>query len=143
MDEQNQQIPLPASTDNAVITQLGYLESFDAPTSKTYAYLVYKETSPETKKWYIKIKANNTAGTTIDPDNVSFQKHIDEAFSKQEPFAMWGFQFATKDDDPRIVENRIFFDDGRKPTHMEVHLRTRNPDGTPTDEQVLRVDWPE
>jgi hypothetical protein len=143
MDETTQKIPLPASTPTTEITQLGYVDSFDAPTTKTYAYLAYKETNPTTGAWIIKIKANNTAGTTIDPNNVSFQKHIDEAVSKQEPFALWGFQFATKEDDPRIVENRVFFDEGRKPTHIELHLRTRNPDNTPTDEQVLRIDWPQ
>ncbi len=48
----------------------------------------------------------------------------------------------TKDDDPRVVQNRIYHDGEGKPSHVEMHVVTRNADGTPKDKIVGKFDWP-
>jgi hypothetical protein len=55
---------------------------------------------------------------------------------------VFGFNLQPSENDPRLVENRLFFDDSQNPTHVEMHLVTRKADGTPTEKQVARIEWP-
>jgi len=56
---------------------------------------------------------------------------------------VFGFNLKPSINDPRLVENRVYFDQSKKPTHIEIHLVTRKADGSPTDKQVAEIDWPE
>jgi hypothetical protein len=138
-----QSIPLPKSSSHTEYEQLAYLESFDAVVDKLYAMLVYKETKVDSGKWVIRIKPSVTAGTVFDPDNVSLQNGLRKAAAHKEEYLVWGFNLTPKDDDPRLVENRILFDDKGSPTAIEIHLITRNADGSAMDEIVETVQWPE
>ena len=57
-------------------------------------------------------------------------------------YFVMGFGMSPKGEDPRMVENRIYFDQQLQPSVVEVHLVTRKPDGSPTEKQVVRFDWP-
>lgn len=135
-------VSAPASTDRAKIEPLGYFESHDAIANKDYAYAVYKETNPSNNKWYLKIKASCTAGTSLDPDHPSVRKNIADAAKAGKDYVVFGFNLQPKGDDPRLVENRMYFDENLNPSKVSMHLITRNADGSPTDEQTINFDWP-
>ena len=44
--------------------------------------------------------------------------------------------------DPRLVENRLLFDENKKPTGVEMRLVTRNADGSAREEKVVSFPWP-
>lgn len=121
--------------------QLGYLESHDDVVNKTYAYLAYKETSASSGDWRVRISATVTAGTMMDPKMMV--KKSEEAERSGNGHFIWGFQLKPREgsNDTRLVETRVFQKEG-KPTHVEVHLITRNADGSAKEEKVGRFDWP-
>ncbi len=140
MSEQILSLPKSSSSTNYV--QLGYLDSYDAVVDKVYAFLVYKEEKTDTGKWLVRISSACTAGTMIDAEQSAIKSNIQRALAKGEEYVVWGFNFSTTEQDPRVVENRIYFDGNQKITHIEVHLVTRKADGSPNEEKVLKVDWP-
>ncbi|MBF0433150.1 MAG: hypothetical protein HQK83_17860 [Fibrobacteria bacterium] len=139
----DQLIPLPKSSSHIEYQQLGYMDSYDAIAEKDYAFLVYKETKLSSGKWVVKISSACTAGTVIDADQTAVKSNIQRAFAKGKKFVVWGFNFSSSDaNDPRIVENRIYFNDDKCITDIEIHLVTRKGDGTANEKLVLKVAWP-
>ena len=140
--EKEQVIFPPKSTDSVKITQLAYINSYDVITNKDYAYVAYKEEKTDTGKWTLRISAKSTAGGAIDPDHALFKKNLEDAASKGENYMVFGFNLVPKGDDPRLVENRLYFDESKNPTHIEMHVVTRKADGSPTEKQMAKIDWP-
>lgn len=137
-----QAIPLPKSSSSITYEQLGYLESFDAVVDKLYAFLVYKETRSSNNKWVVRIKGSVVAGTVFDPENRSLENAIRKELAHGNEYLVWGFNLVPKDQDPRLVENRLFFDENGEMTKIELHLITRDPDNNGLPEKVLEVSWP-
>ncbi len=137
-----QTIPLPKSSASITYEQLGYLESFDAVVDKLYALLIYKETRTNNDKWVIRIKSSVTAGSAFDPDNRSLENAIRKAQAHNTAYVVWGFNLEPNENDPRLVENRLFFNDNGDPIKIEVHLITRDPGGNALPEKVESVNWP-
>jgi hypothetical protein len=137
-----QAITLPKSSSGILYEQLGYLESFDAVVDKLYAFLVYKETRTDNNKWVVRIKGSVTAGTVFDPDNRSLESAIRKAQAHSEEYLIWGFNMTPKDNDPRLVENRIFYNDNGEFSKFEIHLITRDKDGNALPEKVVSINWP-
>ncbi len=135
-------ITLPKDSDRAVHKELGYFESHDAIAKKDYAYLAFTETNPDTGKWYLQIKATCTAHTKLDPDHPSVRTNMSKAAVEGKDYIIFGFNFPTKDDDPRLVENRLYFDNDLAPIRVVMDLQTRNEDGSPTDKQTIEFNWP-
>jgi hypothetical protein len=140
--EKEQVIFPPKSTDRVKITELAYINSYDVIVNKDYGYVAYKEEKTDTGKWMLRISAKCTAGASIDPEHASFKANLDKAASQGQKYWVFGFNLVPKGDDPRLVENRLYFDDSVNPTHIEIHVITRKADGSPTDEQVAKIDWP-
>jgi hypothetical protein len=141
-EQEKKHLAPPKTTDRSVITELGYVNSYDVIVNKNYAYLAYKEENASTGKWQLKIKALVTAGTTIDPFNPSLKRNLEKAASEGKEFITWGFNLSSKDDDPRLVETRIYVGEDAGPARVEQHVRTRNADGSATDKKVMTIDWP-
>jgi len=122
--------------------QLAYVESTDDMISKTYAYLAFKETSASSGDWRVRITATVTAGTMMDP-KMMVKKSEETERSGKESFT-WGFTLKPREEsnDKRLVETLVFQKEG-KPTHAELHLITRNADGSPKEEKVMKFDWPQ
>jgi hypothetical protein len=140
-NDSDQLVSPPKSTDSAKVTQLGYIHSYDGVVDKDYAYVAYKEENP--RGWRLKILGKVTAGTAIDPSHPSFRSNMAAAARKGEDHILIGFSMTPKsDDDPRLVQNRVFFDEDLVPSHVEMHLVTRKASGKPTELQVVRFDWP-
>lgn len=137
-----QTIPLPKSSASITYEQLGYVESFDAVVDKLYALLIYKETRTNNGKWVVRIKGSVTAGSVFDLDNRSLENAIRSSMAHGEEYVVWGFNLTPKDNDPRLVENRLFFNENGEPAKIEIHLITRDPNGAALPEKVLNVDWP-
>jgi len=135
-------VEAPASSANTQVVELGYLELYDAVAESMYAFVAYRETAVDTGKWEFRIKSANTAGTTIDPDNSFLDGYILKALGKGETYFVWGFNLTPSPGDPRLVENRIYFDEERNITSVELHLITRKADSSPNEEKVLKIDWP-
>ncbi len=121
--------------------QLEYIESTDDMVNKTYAYLAYKETSASSGDWRVRISGTVTAGTVMDPKMMV--KKAEEMERAGKDHFVWGFNLKPKEgsNDVRLVETRIF-QKGGKPEHVEIHLITRNADGTAKEEKVGRFNWP-
>jgi hypothetical protein len=143
MNDNDQIVKAPRSSSHTEVEQLAYIESFDAVVDKTYAYVVYKEKRIESGKWVIRIKGSVTAGTVFDPDNASLKNAFKKAAGHEEPYIVWGFNLQPKDNDPRLVENRVIIDKSGKPSALELHLITRKGDGSARDEAVASIEWPE
>jgi hypothetical protein len=143
MSHGDQAVRAPASSAHTKVEQLAYVESFDAVADKNYAYVVYSETSPGTGKFVVRIKGSVTAGTKIDPDSGAWKRAVQKAANHDERYVVWGFHLQPKDDDPRLVENRILLDASGKPSALELHLITRSADHSARDEQVVTVPWPQ
>lgn len=122
--------------------QLAYVESTDDMISKTYAYLAYKETNASSGDWRVKINGTVTAGTMMDP-KMMVKKSEETERSGKESFG-WGFALKPREgsNDTRLVETSVHQKEG-KPTHVELHLITRNADGSPKEEKVMKFDWPQ
>ncbi|MHC5038087.1 MAG: hypothetical protein ACYTHM_12290 [Planctomycetota bacterium] len=133
----------PKSTDARPVEELAYLNAYDVIADKDYGYVAYKETQASTGKWTLKIKAKSTAGASLDPNHPSFKKNIEAASGKGEDHVVFGFRLEPKEEDPRLVENRLYFDASRKPERVEIHLVTRNADGSAKDRQTASFPWPE
>lgn len=142
MDNPDQVVTAPKSSSHTDVEQLAYLESFDAVVDKDYAFVVYKETKVDSGKWIIRIKGSVTAGTVFDPESSALKAALKKAAAHDETYLVWGFNLRPKEGDPRLVESRILLDDNGKPSSIEVHLITRNADGSAREEQVAAVDWP-
>lgn len=143
MNDNDQVVKAPKSSAHIEIEQLAYIESFDAVVDKTYAFVVYKEKKVGSGKWVIRIKGSVTAGAVFDPDNASLKNAFRKAAGHEEPYIVWGFNLQSKNDDPRLVENRILIDENGNPSALEIHLITRKADGSARDKKVVSVDWPE
>lgn len=137
-----QSIPLPKSSASTKYEQLAYVDSFDAVVDKLYAFLIYQETNTSSGKSVVRIKGSVTAGTVFDMDNKSLQSAIQKAQAHGKEYIVWGFNLAPKGNDPRLVENRLFFNADGDPTKIELHLITRNPEGAALEEKVASADWP-
>jgi hypothetical protein len=135
-------LSLPAAGANEEIEELAYLNSYDVIANKDYAFLAYKKTDRKDGDWVLKVKSHATASTTIDPGKSSFRRKIEKAAEQGEEYITMGFAMSPKADDPRLVENRIYFNEALQPSAVEIHLVTRNADGSPTDRQVAGFDWP-
>ncbi len=142
METSDQVVIAPKSSAHTQVEQLGYIESFDAVVDRDYAFVVYRETDVASGKWVIRIKGSVTAGTVLDPDNPSLKKAFKKAAGHDEPYVVWGFNLLPKENDPRLVENRIVLSDSGKPVALEVHLITRKTDCSARGEELLSVDWP-
>lgn len=137
-----QTISLPKSSPAIVYEQLGYLESFDAVVDRLYAFLIYKETRTGNNKWVVHIKGSVTAGTVFDPENKSLTSALQKAHAHDEEYLVWGFNLTPKDGDPRLVENRVFFNSGGEFSKFEIHLITRDKNGNALPKKIVSVDWP-
>jgi len=135
-------LALPQATSSKGIEELAYVTSYDVIANADYAYLAYKKTDKKTGKWELKIKGKSTADTSIDPEDDDLPKKMADAAKEGRDHITEGFRIQPRENDPRRVENRIYFDDAFTPTAVEILVVTRNPDGSPTDEQVARFDWP-
>ena len=140
--EEEQKITPPKSSDHTEVTQLAYLNSYDPFIDKDYAYVAYTEKKTATGAWVFKISAKSTAGAQLDPNHSSFQSMIDKAAAAGQDHMVFGFQLEPKDDDPRKVQKRLYFDGDKKPTHVEIEVITRKIDGSPTEPKIARIDWP-
>jgi len=138
----DQFVTAPESTDRAHVESLGYIASRDEVIGKDYAYAVWKETNPETGKWRLRIKGTVTAHTNLDPDHPSVRSNTAKAAVAGQMYSVFGFQMKPRDDDPRLVENRLHFDEDLRPLRVSLHLVTRNGDGSPKAEQVFEFPWP-
>jgi len=143
MNDNDQVVKAPKSLAHIEYEQFAYLESFDAVVDKTYAFVVYKEKKVDSGKWVIRIKGSVTAGAVFDPDNGSFKNALKKAAGHEEPYIVWGFNLQSKENDPRLVENRVLIDERGKPTAMEVHLVTRKADGSAREKEVASIKWPD
>jgi hypothetical protein len=138
----DQLISAPESTDRAHVEPLGYLASRDEVVGKDYAYAAYKETDTRTRKWHLKIKATATTGTSLDPDHPSVRSNMAKNAIAGRMFAPFGFGIEPKDDDARLVENRLWFDEELQPQKVSMHVVTRDADGAPKEEQTVEFPWP-
>ncbi len=137
------QLAYPPKSDNRTeITQLAYLHSFDAVQNKNYVCLVYKEESRKTGEWKLKVDLKGMRVTAINPDSSSLRRNLAKAAADGREYLVTGYQIEPSEDDPRLLENRIFFDEAAQPQSIEIHLVTRNADGSPTERQVVAIDWP-
>ena len=136
MDTNDQVVTAPKSSSHTEVEQLAYLESFDAVADKDYAFVVYKETRTDSRKWVIRIKGSVTAGAVLDPGSSAFKIAMKKAAGHDESYFVWGFNLQPKEGDPRLVENRVILDGNGKPSALEVHLITRKADHSARDEQV-------
>lgn len=137
-----QLISPPKSSDRKTVTQLAYLNSFDEVISRDYAFVVYKEADNKTGKWHLKIKSKETANTSIDPQHPTFRKNLSKAANEGKNYLTTGFNLEPRDGDPRLVENRVYFNQSLEPQYLEIHLITRKSDGSAKDKQVVKVAWP-
>ena len=101
-----------------------------------------KQTKPDTGKFTIKIKAKSTAGASLDPSHPSFANNIEKAAKEGLDHMIFGFHMEPKDEDPRLVENRVYFDGDRNPTRVEIQVIVRKADGSAKERQVAEFAWP-
>jgi hypothetical protein len=133
----------PKSSGYKEITQLGYLDAYDGVIDKDYAFVVYKEANTKKGEWKLKVRSKQTANTSIDPSHPILRRKMAEAVKAGKEYIVMGFSMTPRGSDPRLVENRIYFNEQLQPQCMQLHLIMRNPDGSPTAEKVIRVAWPE
>ena len=142
MTDSSQLVHPPPSSATVKVTQLAYLEAYDAVIDDDYALAVYSETKTGAGQPVVKIKSRNTPGSTFDPHNDSFRKALRSAVAQGQEFLHWGFRFQSGEGDARMVESRVFGDERGQPTALEVHLVTRKADGSATEPKIARIDWP-
>ncbi|MFW3146454.1 MAG: hypothetical protein ACMUIE_06550 [Thermoplasmatota archaeon] len=142
-EEEVQAVYPPPSTGNRTYTQLAYLESHDDISGRDYAFVVFKEEKVDTGKWNIQISGKNTAGGSIDPEHPSLARDLEKAERDGRDHILFGFSLTPREGDPRVVENRLYFNRKREPTRIEVHLVTRNADGSAKEEKMARIQWPD
>ncbi|MEN8150675.1 MAG: hypothetical protein ABFS86_12705 [Planctomycetota bacterium] len=143
MTPEKQIVSAPESTSTTEIEPLGYLASYDAVIDRDYAYAFWKETKTSDGSFTIRFKGACTGGGKLDPGHPSFRSNLAAAARNGEEHVVLGFSMKPSESDPRQVELRTFFDTKTlAPQHMEAHLVTRYADGSPTEPQVLRMDWP-
>ena len=142
MNDSDQVVHAPKSSTDTKVEQLAYLESFDAVVDKDYAFVVYKETKSDSGKWVLRIKGSVTAGTVFDPASPALKGAFKKAAGHDKPHVVWGFNLQPKENDPRLVENRVLIDSDGRPSALEVHVTTRKGDNSARDEKVVTVDWP-
>jgi len=133
----------PKSSGNKMTTQLAYLSTYDAIIDKDYAFVVYKEEDTKKGEWKLKVKSRETAGTSIDPMHPIFRRKMTEAAKSGGEYFVMGFGISPRDGDPRLIESRIYFNELLQPQYYQLHVVTRNVDGTPGEEKHIRVEWPE
>ncbi len=140
--DDKQLLSAPESSGSTKIEELSYINSYDIIANRDYAYLAYKMTNTKTGKWILKIKAKVTSSTSIDPNDRSLRRSIMKAANEGKDYITTGFSLTPKDNDPRLVENRVYFDKALNPSYVEIHIVTRNVDGSATEKKVVKFKWP-
>lgn len=133
----------PESTERLETAQQAYLQAHDAVEGKEYACLVYTETNTKKQEWKLKVELKGVRTTVINPDSSSLRRNLSKAASAGEEYYVMGYHITPTEEDPRLLENRIYFDELANPLYLEVHLITRNADGSPGERQVAQVPWPD
>jgi len=136
-------VSLPKDTWAKEYKELAYLSSQDAVTGFNYEYLAFKETKKKTGEWKLRIKGSKTAGTFFRPDSASLKRTIKKAAKEGKNYIVHGFQMMPAKNDPRLVENRLYFDKSLQPTAIEMHVVTRNADGSPKKRKIVKFAWPD
>lgn len=132
----------PESSDRKAITQLAYLDAYDEVLGDDYAFVAYKEEDKRSGEWRLKIKGKKVADTSIKPESPILRRKMAEAAQAGKDYVVTGFNIQPRNNDPRLVEHRVYFDEALQPQHVELHLVTRNRDASPKVKQVARFDWP-
>jgi hypothetical protein len=135
-----QKIEAPVSDSSTVYESLGYVEARDAVLHCEYAYVAWKETSRSDGTWRVRIKGNQTAGATFEPDAIAKQSLI--AMDTAKSFFTWGYNFEPSMGDPRQVEFRVHVTPEGKPSKVEMIVRLRKADHSAGEMKTTSFNWP-
>ena len=133
-------VQLPASSAEITYEELAYVASRDDILEQTYAYLAYKQTDVGTGGWLVRVTGSVTAGASLEPERIASAAAA--AAAAGESSFVWGYRLATKPNDPRRVETRVHVAEG-EPTHVTLHVVTRNRDRSPKAEVTAFFPWPD
>jgi len=133
-----QLVEAPPGDSATTITQLAYLEGYDAVLNSDYAFVAYKEAGSG-GDWRVRIKSLHTAGAVFEPDMMKNQARAAGAQGK--PWFQWGYSFDPSEGDPRCIQFRVHVKDG-KPSEIEMFLQCRKFDGTADEPKSVKFPWP-
>ena len=119
---------------------LAYLDEYDAVLNIDYAFVAYRETDNDSGAWRIMVKSTQTAGGSFEPDAIA--RKARETAAQGLPYFLWGYSFATSQDDPRQIDFRIHQQDGA-PSALEIVVALRNADGSAKPSKSVRCPWPQ
>jgi hypothetical protein len=132
-------LPLPVSGSATKYEMLGYVDAHDFVLKCDYAFLAYKETNRDTGEWRVQIKSSQTDGAELDPAMIGAQSLAAAADGKT--FFAWGYSLEPSAADVRRIEFRVYVVDGN-PREVEIFVRLRKADHTPSAPKCLRFPWP-
>lgn len=141
--EEKPLVSTPKSDKKHKYEHLGYIHSYDVVSNKDYAFVVFKETELKTGEWRVRIRQAGSGGASLKSDHDALKKAIAEAAREGKTYVVRGYRMKAKPGDPRMFEFRLYFDKTTlNPSHLEIHLVTRNGDSSANEKKVLKVDWP-
>lgn len=134
-----QLIDAPETSTSAKITQLGYVEAYDAVLNDDYACVAYKEEDTSGGAWRVRIRSRHTAGAVFEPE--AMRREARAAGAQGKPYFVWGFSLDPSTGDPRKLQFRVHVKDG-KPGSIEMMLQTRKADGSADEMKTISFPWP-
>lgn len=132
-------IEAPASNDTLKRETLAYIDAYDAVLNCDYAFVAYKETDVNRNEWKVRINSSKTTGVVFDPPMMRDKAR--QTAAQGQPWFNWGAAVNPSDGDPRHIEFRVHHSNG-KPSAIEILVTLRNFDGSATEPQSVKFDWP-
>jgi hypothetical protein len=136
---QTKLIEAPGSDANQEITELGYVDAYDAVNNDDYAFVAYKELDRSSGQWRVRIKGKGMTGVVFEPEAMRLQARAAGAQGK--PYFTWGNGIEPSAGDGRCIQYRVHVSGG-KLSEIEIFVQTRNADGTGGVPVTARFAWP-
>lgn len=138
MTTATQLLSAPESSVDLKVTQLAYLDAYDAILNDDYAWVAYRETEAS-GTWRVRIKARHLTGVVFEP--AMMQSNARSASAQGKHFFTWGNGMEASSGDARRVEYRVHVEGG-KPVAIEVLAQMRKADGAADAARSVRFAWP-
>ncbi len=133
-----QLLSAPESTSDLKVTQLAYLDAYDAILNDDYAWVAYCETEAS-GTWRVRIKARHLTGVVFEP--ALMLSNARSAGAQGKHFFTWGNGMEPSSGDSRRIEYRVHVEGG-KPVAIEIVAQMRKADGTADTAKGVRFAWP-
>eukprot|EP00466_Bigelowiella_natans_P017766 jgi/Bigna1/79356/fgenesh1_pg.61_\ len=143
LPEDKTTIKLPKDSSRYKNKELLHLSQYDVIADRDYELLAFVQHDIDKGTWKLHVKSSVTVSSVIDPFSSQFLAQLEKAAQKGQAHALFGHSIKPGPGNPRLMENRVYFNKNLRPTHIEIRLATRKQNSEARETSVKSAPWPE